>query len=75
MLQTVFLTRLYDVNRIKTNFTHTSNDRMVSAIEYLCVGYYNAILKKKVLTLRAGQWPNTRCLRKTLHQRVLRQED
>ena len=30
------------------NITHSSGDRMVSAVEHLCVGYYDAITKKKV---------------------------
>ena len=47
MLQTVFLKQSYDVNRIKTNITNTPGDRMVSAVEHLCVGYYDAITKKK----------------------------
>ena len=38
---------MYDVNRIKTNITHSSGDRMVSAVEHLCVGYYDASTKKK----------------------------
>ena len=46
-MQIVFLTPLYDVNRIKTNITHTPDDRMVSVVEHLCVGYYDVILKKK----------------------------
>ena len=39
---------MYDVNRIKTNIIHSPGDRMVSAIEHLCVGYYDVITKKKV---------------------------
>ena len=46
-LQNPFLTLLYDVNRIKTNITHRPGDWMVSAVEHLRVGYYNAIMKKK----------------------------
>ena len=34
-------------NIIKTNITHSPRDQMVSAIEHLCVGYYDAITKKK----------------------------
>ena len=41
------LTPLYYLKRIKTNITHTLGDRMVSAVEHLCVGYYDAISKKK----------------------------
>ena len=48
VLQIVFLTLLHDANRIKTNITHTPGDRMVSVVEHLCVGYYDAISKKKV---------------------------
>ena len=47
-MQIVFLTPLYYLNRIKTNITHTPGDRMVSAVEHLCVGYYDATSKKKV---------------------------
>ena len=47
ILQIVFLTPLYDVNRIKTNITHSPGDQMVSVVEHLSVGYYNAISKKK----------------------------
>ena len=43
----MFLTPLYYVNRIKTNITHTPGDRMVSVVEHLCVGYFDAIWKKK----------------------------
>ena len=50
VLQIVFLTLLHDANRIKTNITHTPGDRMVSALEHLCVGYYDAISKKKART-------------------------
>ena len=32
------------------NITHTPGDRMVSAVEHLCVGYYDAISKKKAQT-------------------------
>ena len=38
---------MYYLNRIKTNITHIAGDRMVSAVEHLCVGYYDAISKKK----------------------------
>ena len=47
MLQTVFLKQSYDVNRIKTNITHTLGDRVVSGVEHLCVGWYDVITKKK----------------------------
>mgnify|MGYP006889241689 CR=1 FL=1 len=43
MLHTISLTRLYDINRIKTNITHSPGDWMVSAVEHLCVQYYDAI--------------------------------
>ena len=38
---------MYYLNRIKTNITHTLGDQMVSAVEHLYVGYYDAISKKK----------------------------
>ena len=38
---------MYDGNRIKTNITHTLGDRMVNVVEHLCMGYYDAISKKK----------------------------
>ena len=47
VLQILLLTPVYYLNRIKTNITHTLGDRMVSAVEHLCVGYYDAISKKK----------------------------
>ena len=47
ILQVVFLTPLYDGNRIKTNITHTLGDRMVNVVEHLCMGYYDTISKKK----------------------------
>ena len=33
--------------RIKTNITRSPGDRMVSAVEHFCVGYYDSITKKK----------------------------
>ena len=47
VIQILLLTLVYYPNRIKTNITHTPGDRMVSAVEHLCVGYYDAISKKK----------------------------
>ena len=47
VIQILLLTPVYYLNRIKTNITHTRGDRMVSAVEHLCVGYYDAISKKK----------------------------
>ena len=41
------LTPLYYLNRIKTNITNTPGDWMVSAVKHQCVGYYDAISKKK----------------------------
>ena len=46
MLQNVFECMMFNI--IKTNITHSPRDQMVSAIEHLCVGYYDAITKKKV---------------------------
>ena len=46
VIQILLLTPVYYPNRIKTNFTHTPGDRMVSAVEHLCVEYYDAISKK-----------------------------
>ena len=43
VIQNLLLTPVYYLNWIKTNITHTPGDRMVSAIENLCVGYYDAI--------------------------------
>ena len=37
----------FGFNRIKTNITRSPGDRMVSAVEHLSVGYYDAITKKK----------------------------
>ena len=34
-------------NRVKTNITRTPGDQMVSDVEHMCVGYYDAISKKK----------------------------
>ena len=47
VIQILLLTPVYYPNRIKTNIIHTPSDRMVSAVEHLCVGYYDAISKKK----------------------------
>ena len=47
VIQILLLTHVYYLNRIKTNITHTVGDQMVSAVEHLCVGYYDAISKKK----------------------------
>ena len=47
VIQIWLLTPVYYLNKIKTNSTHTPGDRMVSAVEHLCVGYYDAISKKK----------------------------
>ena len=47
VIQNLLLTPVYYLNKIKTNITHTLGDRMVSAVEHLCVGYYDAISKKK----------------------------
>ena len=43
----MLLTPLYYVHTIKTNITPTLGDRMVSVVEHLSVGYYDAISKKK----------------------------
>ena len=45
VIQILLLTPVYYLNTIKTNITHTPGDWMVSAVEHLCVGYYDA--KKK----------------------------
>ena len=42
VIQNLLLTPVYYLNRIKTNITHTPGDQMVSAIQHLCVGYYDA---------------------------------
>ena len=34
--------------RIKINITRSPGNRMVSAVEHFCVGYYDSITKKKV---------------------------
>ena len=47
VIQIWLLTHVYYLNRIKTNITHTQGDRMVSSVEHPCVGYYDAISKKK----------------------------
>ena len=47
VIQILLLTLVYYLNRIKTNITHTPGDRIVSAVENICVGYYDAISKKK----------------------------
>ena len=46
---TTYILTCFDsiTNRVKTNITHTPGDRMVSVVEHLCVGYYDAISKKK----------------------------
>ena len=47
VIQILLLTPLYYLNRINSNISHTLGDRMVSAVEHLCVGHYDAISKKK----------------------------
>ena len=43
----IYLFPFHYTNRVKTNITHTPGDQMVSSMEHLCVGYYDAISKKK----------------------------
>ena len=47
VIQNLLLTPVYYLYKIKTNIAHKPGDPMVSAVEHLCVGYYDAISKKK----------------------------
>ena len=46
---TTYILTCFDsiTNRVKTNITRNPDNQMVSALEHLYVGYYNAIFKKK----------------------------
>ena len=37
-----------EFDRMKTNITRSPGERMVSAVEHICVVYYDSITKKKV---------------------------
>ena len=52
VIQIWLLTPMYYLNKIRKNITHTPGDRIVSAVEHQCVGYYDAISKEGSGTCR-----------------------